>query len=118
MRDKRVGLESSNTSGVVYQGYDLLINLFILSSRPYGFNVPYREFFQAFEKILVRHQGRPHWAKPHHLRRDELRALYPCFDDFTRVLDTVDPTGIFRNEYIHRHIMGRAVDARVFKSIR
>ncbi|KAF8797689.1 gulonolactone oxidase Lgo1 [Phlegmacium glaucopus] len=90
----------------------------IVQYKPYGFNVPYRKLFQAFEEIVSRHQGRPHWAKPHQLQPKELRALYPCFEDFTRVLDTVDPNGIFRNEYIQRHIMGRPIDARVFKSVR
>jgi len=87
----------------------------IVQYKPYGFNVPYRKLFQAFEEIVRRYQGRPHWAKPHQLQRDDLRALYPCFDDFTQVLDTVDRNGIFRNEYIQRHIMGKSINPRVFK---
>lgn len=90
---------------------------YFISSRPYCFNVPYRKLFQAFEEIVSRHQGRPHWAKPHQLQPNDLRVLYPCFDDFIRLLNTVDPNGIFRNEYIQRHIMGKWIDPRVFKSI-
>lgn len=101
----------------VYSVKDFIHLLNFFSSRPYGFNVPYRKVFQAFEEIVSRHQGRPHWAKPHQLQPDDLRALYPCFDDFTQVLDTVDPNGIFRNEYIQRHITGKWTDPRVFKSI-
>lgn len=85
------------------------------SVRPYGFNVPYRRYFDGFEHIVSRHQGRPHWAKAHHLRQDTLRKLYPRFDDFVRVLEDVDPNGLFRNEYIQRHIFGKAVDERAFK---
>ena len=89
--------------------------------RPYGRNVPYRKLFERFEAILARHHGRPHWAKSHPLRRDDLRALYPRFDDFVRVLDEVDPRGLFRNEYVERHIFdkrGPQFDQRVFKRIK
>jgi L-gulonolactone oxidase len=44
--------------------------------------------------------------------------LYPRFDDFTRVLESVDPRGMFRNEYVERHIFGKTGPAyhnRVFK---
>lgn len=84
--------------------------------RPYGFNVPYRKLFEGYENIVARHQGRPHWAKAHKLSPDTLRKLYPRFNDFTRVIEQVDPLGIFRNEYVQRHIMGSPIDARVFKS--
>jgi len=80
--------------------------------------VPYRVLFERFEAILMRHGGRPHWAKAHHLRPDTLRVLYPRFDDFVALLETVDPTGLFRNEYVSRHIFGHTgpqFDARVFK---
>jgi len=88
----------------------------IVQYKPYGFNVPYRRFFEGYEAILSRYRGRPHWAKAHHLRPDALRVLYPRFDDFKRVLDDVDPYGMFRNEYIQRHILGKPIDGRVFKS--
>ena len=90
--------------------------------RPYGCNVPYRALFARFEAILARHRGRPHWAKAHPLRgAAALRALYPRFDAFVRVLADVDPAGRFRNEYVERHIFGAAgpqCDARVFKRIK
>jgi L-gulonolactone oxidase len=44
--------------------------------------------------------------------------LYPRFDDFTRVLGSVDPRGMFRNEYVERHIFGKTGPGyhnRVFK---
>lgn len=86
-----------------------------LGSRPYGFNVPYRKLFDGYERIVSRHGGRPHWAKAHRLSPNILRKLYPAFDDFTRVLENVDPFGMFRNEYVQRHIMGRPIDVRIFK---
>ncbi|KAJ6543646.1 D-arabinono-1,4-lactone oxidase-domain-containing protein [Mycena sp. CBHHK59/15] len=87
----------------------------IAQYKPYGCNVPYRRFFAGFESIVSRHGGRPHWAKAHHFKPDTLRALYPHFDDFLAVLRDVDPQGVFRNEYVERHIMGRPVDERAFK---
>ena len=79
----------------------------LTQSRPYGLEVPFRELFERFEDIVIRHGGRPHWAKAHPLRPDTLRTLYPRFDDFVRVLQDVDPHGMFRNEYIQRHIFGK-----------
>ncbi|KAG2356800.1 L-gulonolactone D-arabinono-1,4-lactone oxidase [Suillus spraguei] len=90
----------------------------IVQFKPYGFEVPYRVLFERFEAILCRHGGRPHWAKAHHLRPQALRKLYPRFDDFTRVLESVDPRGMFRNEYVERHIFGKTGPGyhnRVFK---
>lgn len=88
----------------------------IVQYKPYGFNVPYRRYFGGYETIVARHQGRPHWAKAHHLRPDVLRKLYPSFDDFIKVIQDVDPNGMFRNEYIQRHILGMPVSGRIFKS--
>ncbi|KAJ7874397.1 D-arabinono-1,4-lactone oxidase-domain-containing protein [Mycena leptocephala] len=58
---------------------------------------------------------RPHWAKAHHFAPETLRTLYPRFDDFVRVMHEVDPEGVFRNEYVRRHVLGEAVGERVFK---
>jgi L-gulonolactone oxidase len=80
--------------------------------------VPYRLLFDHFEQVLLRHGGRPHWAKAHPLRPSQLRELYPHLDDFTRVMQRVDPTGILRNPYIERHLFGTTgpdVADRVFK---
>jgi len=87
----------------------------IVQYKPYGFNVPYRRLFDGFEAVLAKHGGRPHWAKAHKLRPDDLRKLYPRFDDFVRVLEAVDPHGVFRNDYVQRHIMGRPIGGRVYK---
>ncbi|KAI0060112.1 L-gulonolactone/D-arabinono-1,4-lactone oxidase [Artomyces pyxidatus] len=90
----------------------------IVQYKPYGLNVPYRQLFRRFEAVALRHGGRPHWAKAHHLRPRALRALYPRFDAFRALLARVDPAGRFRNEYVARHVWGAEGDAvgeRVFK---
>jgi len=91
----------------------------IVQYKPYGFNVPYRALFERFERIVIPYGGRPHWAKTHGLRPDALSVLYPRFDSFQKVLSIVDPEGMFRNEYISRHIFGATgarFDERVFKA--
>ncbi|KAH9922306.1 L-gulonolactone/D-arabinono-1,4-lactone oxidase [Epithele typhae] len=90
----------------------------IMQYKPYGLNVPYRKLFARFEQIMLAHGGKPHWAKAHPLRPAGLRAMYPRFDDFVRVLTEVDPRGLLRNPYVDRHIFGDDAPAagdRVFK---
>lgn len=90
----------------------------IIQFKPYGLPVRYQELFRRFENIMISFDGRPHWAKPHHLGPDQLRLLYPHFDDFVNVVESVDPTGLFRNPNVRRHIFGEqgpSVDERLFK---
>jgi len=87
--------------------------------RPYNINVPYRLLFERFEHTMIRYGGRPHWAKAHGLRPDTLSVLYPKFESFKDLLNLVDPEGVFRNEYVLRHIFGAtgpSFGARVFKA--
>ncbi|KAJ7682896.1 D-arabinono-1,4-lactone oxidase-domain-containing protein [Mycena rosella] len=87
----------------------------IVQFKPYNLPTRYRALFAAFERILAAHGGRPHWAKAHHLDPRATRALYPDFPRFLEVVQAVDPTGVFRNEYIERHLMGGAGDGREYK---
>ncbi|KAH9929479.1 L-gulonolactone/D-arabinono-1,4-lactone oxidase [Fomitopsis serialis] len=77
---------------------------FPIEIRPYGLSVPYRKLFERYERAPF--------------RPDDLRKLYPRFDDFIRVLEEVDPRGMLRNEYVNRHLFGAqgpAYGERVFK---
>ncbi|KAI0651302.1 L-gulonolactone/D-arabinono-1,4-lactone oxidase [Trametes meyenii] len=92
----------------------------LVQYKPYGLNVPYRKFFAQFEELMIKYGGKPHWAKTHPLGPAALRALYPRFDDFVRVLGEVDPRGTFRNPYVQRHIFGNDAGEngpRVFKKL-
>ncbi|SEP67761.1 FAD-linked oxidoreductase [Lentzea xinjiangensis] len=62
----------------------------------------YKAFFDAYARIAASVGGRPHWGKMHDLTADELRPLYPHFDDFLRVRDEVDPGRTFTNAYLDR----------------
>lgn len=64
--------------------------------------MPHREYFEAFERIAGAAGGRPHWGKLHGLGAAQLRELYPRFDDFLALRDTVDPARRFENPYLRR----------------
>jgi L-gulono-1,4-lactone dehydrogenase len=66
------------------------------------FKIDHRRYFAAFESIVAEYQGRPHWGKMHTLETDQLRRLYPRFDDFVRIRDRLDPGSTFDNAYLRR----------------
>jgi FAD/FMN-containing dehydrogenase len=61
-----------------------------------------RRYFAAFEAIVREHAGRPHWGKLHTHSADELRALYPRFDDFVALRDRLDPDRVLSNDHLDR----------------
>lgn len=61
--------------------------------------------FAAFEAIVAEHAGRPHWGKLHTLGAEQLRALYPRFDDFLEVRHRLDPGRRFANAHLD-HVLG------------
>lgn len=64
--------------------------------------MPYRDYFTEFERIARAVDGRPHWGKLHTLTAEDLRRLYPRFDDATRVRAAIDPHGMFSSSYLDR----------------
>ncbi len=60
---------------------------------------PHEEYFAAFWDILRDYEARPHWGKMHRLTADDLRRVYPRFDDFLAVRDRLDPGRTFANPY-------------------
>lgn len=58
------------------------------------------------QRACVAVGGRPHWGKWHTLGADELRQLYPRWDDFTALRAALDPDGRFGSPAIDR-ILGR-----------
>lgn len=63
---------------------------------------PDREYFREAEAILAAHAGRPHWGKMNTRTADQLREVYPRFDDFVAVRDRLDPDRAFSNPYLAR----------------
>ena len=66
------------------------------------YKIDHRRYFAAFESIVAEHQGRAHWGKLHSLEAEQLRQLYPCFDDFRQIRDRLDPGRTFDNAYLRR----------------
>lgn len=66
-----------------------------------------------FESILASHGGRPHWAKAHRALPDQLREMYPRFDDFLAVRKRVDPEGRFLNPFTRRQCVSSSCCPRL-----
>jgi L-gulonolactone oxidase len=65
-----------------------------------------RAYFDAFEKMVADHGGRPHWGKLHTLEATRLSQLYPRFAEFQALRDKLDPDRVFANDYTTR-VFGR-----------
>lgn len=61
-----------------------------------------KSYFAEFEELMHDYEGRPHWGKSFSRTREELQSLYPAFDDFDRLRQSLDPHGIFRNSFVDR----------------
>jgi len=60
----------------------------------------FRPYFDRIEPIFWKYEGRPHWGKLHSLTHDDLRKLYPRFDDFKAVRESLDPNGRLLNQHL------------------
>ena len=63
-----------------------------------------RAGFSLFASFMARSmsqlfQARPHWGKICPLEANELTSLYPRFESFRTVCNTLDPQGVFQNEW-------------------
>ncbi|KAF9382083.1 hypothetical protein CPB97_007358 [Podila verticillata] len=77
----------------------------IIMYRPYGKPVPYKRFWAGYEQIMGAFDGRPHWAKAHSVRYAGLEKAYPKMAQFTKIRETLDPEGMFLNDYLRRHLV-------------
>ncbi len=64
------------------------------------------EYARVMALVLARLYGaRPHWGKYFPLKHDDIAHLYPRLPDFRRVCKSVDPHGVFINDYA-REVIG------------
>lgn len=68
-------------------------------------SLPYAEYFQDIEPLLLAHDGRPHWGKKHTRTAEHLRRMYPEWDHFLDIRHRMDPDGRYLNDYL-RSILG------------
>ena len=59
-------------------------------------------YFADFEALMHDYEGRPHWGKSFSRTHEELRVLYPAYDEFNRIRRRCDPHGVFRNSFVDR----------------
>ncbi|XP_033100042.1 L-gulonolactone oxidase-like isoform X2 [Anneissia japonica] len=74
----------------------------ILKYRPYGKYVEIEKYWTAYETIMLKYDGRPHWAKAHKLTYKGLQNMYPEFQRFCEIREKLDPDGRFMNNYMQR----------------
>lgn len=84
------------------------ISVAVHTHAPLGGHDAYDFLFTDIEPILRAAGGRPHWGKLNALGADDLRALYPRFDDFAALVRELDPEGRFQNPYLRGLFGGRA----------
>ena len=73
--------------------------------RPFHLNTEHEEYFKAYEWLMNKFEGRPHWAKKHFLSKEELRQKYPKFDQWLKNRQRLDPDGMFLSDYLKRHVV-------------
>ncbi len=59
-------------------------------------------YFRGFEAQMLAYGGRPHWGKEFAAGSDELRKVYPRYDDFVALRHRLDPRRVFANDYTRR----------------
>lgn len=64
-------------------------------------------YFAAGARIAARHDARPHWGKELPWGREELAPRYPKLAAFTQLAETLDPVGIFENDFTIRVLGAR-----------
>ncbi|WP_110181518.1 D-arabinono-1,4-lactone oxidase [Nocardioides solisilvae] len=74
-----------------------------------AFHVPHtvdhRPYFDAVERVLRAHDGRPHWGKLHGLGAPDLARVHPRFEEFRALRDRLDPDRVLVNAHL-RHVLG------------
>jgi L-gulonolactone oxidase len=74
----------------------------VMAYMPYGRDTEYAPFFEAFEAVMLKLGGRPHWAKHFGPQAEALRARYPRWAEFLALRAKLDPDGVFENAYTQR----------------
>ncbi|HEX9664854.1 MAG TPA: D-arabinono-1,4-lactone oxidase [Patescibacteria group bacterium] len=71
--------------------------------RPPQKRQPYYDYTLEAAKTLVQKcQARIHWGKRNPLSYNDLKHLYPNLEEFKQLCQSVDPKGVFQNDYIRR----------------
>jgi len=84
-----------------------VIYIGVIMYRPYFTPVSYRTYFNAYEHLVRSLGGKPHWAKQHNMNAEEARRIFgEGMEKWLQVRNRVDPTGVFVNGFVKRHLLG------------
>lgn len=67
--------------------------------------MPHEAYFSAIEAIFVKYNGRPHWGKIHTRVASDFETLYPQWEQFQKVRQTLDPSDTFLNSYLRKTLI-------------
>jgi xylitol oxidase len=65
-----------------------------------------REVLPLLEEALAPLNARPHWGKLFTMSPERVQALFERMPDFQRLLQSYDPQGKFRNDFLDTYIFG------------
>ncbi|MEG4836993.1 D-arabinono-1,4-lactone oxidase [Microcoleus sp. B9-D4] len=74
----------------------------VIIYRPFGQEIPYENYFQQVDALMISLEGRPHWGKIHYQSTNHFRKLYPKWDEFLTIRNSLDPKYMFINDYLER----------------
>jgi len=86
----------SMASGAEDDWYALSFISYAGSARRAGFSLFANFMARSMSRLF---HARPHWGKVCPLEAKELTSLYPKFDAFRTVCNTLDPQGVFQNDW-------------------
>ena len=86
----------SMASGSGQDWYALSFISYAKPARRAGFHLFARFMARSMSRLF---HARPHWGKVCPLEADELTSLYPRFDAFRTICNTLDPQGVFQNDW-------------------
>lgn len=79
----------------------------VIMYRPYFTPTSYRTYFSAYEHLMRSLGGKPHWAKQHNMDAEEAKRVFgEGMERWLEVRNRVDPTGVFVNGFVKRHLLG------------
>ncbi len=63
-----------------------------------------QQVLPLLESALAPFDARPHWAKAFTIDPSRVHALYPRMREFVDLVEALDPSGRFRNDFLDRYI--------------
>ena len=61
----------------------------------------------ALENLTsTKYAGVPHWGKMNYAASKDLKRIYPKFEDFLKLRESLDPSDMFLNDYLRQRFYG------------